>query len=70
MKNGWKLIIAVDKKDKTGKTKTPKALFNLKDNIKENEKQNLLFRAKYASKVKELFNLYNTTRNSGVKTKI
>tara|TARA_R110002126_G_scaffold291731_2_gene456134 strand:- start:769 stop:2241 length:1473 start_codon:yes stop_codon:yes gene_type:complete len=70
VKNGWKLIIAVDKKDKTGKTRTPKALFNLNDNIQENEHQNLIRNPKYTSKVKSLFTAYNSVIKSGISTKI
>ena len=70
IKDGWKLIISFDKKDKTGATRTPKALFNLNENVEENEQQNLVHNPKYALKIKTLFTAYNTTRKSGVSTKI
>ena len=66
--NGWKLIIQVDKKDKTDAKRTPFALFNLNDNVSENESENLIDNPKYQNKVKELFEKYNKTRNSEVKT--
>ncbi|MGJ8659030.1 MAG: sulfatase family protein [Cellulophaga fucicola] len=69
IKDGWKLIIAFDKKDKTNSTRKPVALFNLNTNITENEKQNLIDAPKYASKVKNLFTTYNKYRDSGEKTK-
>ncbi|CDF79850.1 arylsulfatase [Formosa agariphila KMM 3901] len=70
IKDGWKLIINFDKKDKSDLTRTPMALFNLNENIEEHEKQNLINNSKYKAKVDLLFNLYNETRESGVKTKI
>ncbi|TXG39264.1 sulfatase family protein [Seonamhaeicola maritimus] len=66
--DGWKLIIQVDKKDKTDAARTPFALFNLNDNISENENENLVDNPKYQDKVKELFAKYNRTRNSKIKT--
>lgn len=66
--NGWKLIIQVDKKDKTDRKKTPIALFNLNENISEKENQNLINNPKYKAKVTELFEKYNNTRNIKVKT--
>ncbi|ADY28273.1 MULTISPECIES: sulfatase family protein [Cellulophaga] len=70
IKDGWKLIIAFDKKDKTNSTRTPVALFNLNNNVIENEKQNLIHKPEFASKVKSLFTTYNTYRDPGEKTKI
>lgn len=69
-KDGWKLIVQFSKKDKTDKTRTPFALFNLNDNVIEKEAQNLIGVAKYKNKVTELFNLFNETRDSGIKTKL
>lgn len=66
--DGWKLIIQVDKKDKTDNTRTPFALFNLNTNISENENQNLINKPKYQAKVKYLFEKYNKTRDSKKKT--
>ncbi|WP_111708170.1 sulfatase family protein [Lutibacter citreus] len=68
--NGWKLIIQIDKKDKTFKKRTPFALFNLNDNISEDEKENLINNPKYKDKIDKLFKKYNTTRNSKIKTGI
>ena len=65
---GWKLIIQIDKKDKTDTTRTPFALFNLNNNISEKESENLIDDSKYQAKVKELFEKYNKTRDSKIKT--
>ncbi|SFF67718.1 Arylsulfatase A [Salegentibacter agarivorans] len=70
IKDGWKLIIDFDKKDKTGMTRTPSALFNLEDNVEERESENLISDPKYKEKVATLFKLYNETRDSGAKTKL
>ncbi|TXE07027.1 arylsulfatase [Seonamhaeicola algicola] len=66
--DGWKLIIKFDKKDKTDATRTPIALFNLNENISEKEAKNLIDNPKYQHKVKTLFNTYNKTRDSKIKT--
>ncbi|WP_299555887.1 arylsulfatase [Seonamhaeicola sp.] len=68
IKDGWKLIIQVDKKDKTNKTRTPIALFNLNKNIWEHEEFNYINNPKYIKKVKSLLELYSDTRDSGVFT--
>lgn len=68
--NGWKLIIQVDKSDKTDAKRTPKALFNLKENPSENEVYNLIDDAAFSKKIKQLLNMYNLTRNSKVATAI
>ena len=70
VKDGYKLIIAFDKNDKTDSTRTPIALFNLEENKEENETYNLVNRPKYKLKVEELFNAYNMLRASGEATKI
>lgn len=64
IENGWKLIIQVDKKNKSGATKTPKALFDLNTNPSEKEGLNLIGDSKYQEKIKYLFETYNNTRNS------
>ncbi|WP_282122139.1 sulfatase family protein [Algibacter mikhailovii] len=69
IKDGWKLIIDFDKKDKTLKTRTPSALFYLHNNISENENQNLITNSKYQDKVDELFDTFNAARDSGISTK-
>nr|WP_320120364.1 arylsulfatase [uncultured Marinifilum sp.] len=61
---GWKLIIQVDKKDKTNKTRTPIALFDLNKNEKEDERYNLVNDKKHQKKLKYLFNKYNDTRDN------
>ncbi len=65
---GWKLIIQIDKKDRTNTTRTPFALFNLNDNIVEEETKNLINNPDYQFKVKTLFDKYNKTRDSKTKT--
>jgi arylsulfatase A-like enzyme len=64
----WKLIIQIDKKDKTNKKRTPIALFNLKTNDTEDERFNFIYNKKYSKKVKELLEKYSKTRDSGVMT--
>ena len=64
IENGWKLIVNVDKKDKTNKTSKPIALFNLNDNIEENEAENFINHPKYKDKVAQLYEKYNHTRSS------
>ncbi|TNJ43598.1 arylsulfatase [Tamlana fucoidanivorans] len=66
--NGWKLILQVDKKDKTNKTSTPVALFNLNDNVEEEESKNYIKNPNYQKKIQELYNKYNQTRESLVFT--
>ncbi|MDF9796468.1 arylsulfatase A-like enzyme [Catalinimonas alkaloidigena] len=68
IENGWKLIIQVDKKDKSDQTRTPVALFNLNDNLIEDERYNLINNNKYMKKVEALFDKYNSTRESKVFT--
>lgn len=70
IKDQWKLIVSFDKKDKTDATRKPIALFDLSTNIKENERDNLIDRAKYSSTVNALFELYNRTRDNGISTKL
>ncbi|WP_139956913.1 sulfatase family protein [Flavicella sediminum] len=59
----WKLIIQLDKKDKTDKTRTPSELYNLKDNPTENKSKNLVNNPKHRNKVLYLFNKYNKYRD-------
>lgn len=68
IENGWKLIIQIDKKDKSNNTRIPIALFNLNTNIWEHEAFNYINDSKYRSKVNYLFKLYNKTRDSGQET--
>lgn len=63
IEDGWKLIIYIDPKDKTNKTRTPIALFDLKNNIKECEENNFIDNPKYKKKVQYLFNRYNQFRD-------
>jgi arylsulfatase A-like enzyme len=67
-KDGWKLIIKLDRKDKTDSKRTPFELYNLNENPTEKKSENLIHAPKYREKVKELFNTYNTTRNSKLRT--
>ncbi|BAX81124.1 sulfatase family protein [Labilibaculum antarcticum] len=61
---GWKLIIQMDKKDKTDKIRTPIALFDLNNNEKEDERYNLINDKKYQDKIEYLFKKYNDTRDN------
>ncbi|WP_298369699.1 arylsulfatase [uncultured Lutibacter sp.] len=69
VKDGWKLIIQFEKKDKTDKTRTPIALFDLKNNIWEHEELNQINNSKYKKKVTSLLKLYNETRDNGIATR-
>jgi len=69
IKDGWKLIMQDDKKDKEYKIRRPIALFNLNNNPSEIERDNLVNNPGYKSKVDYLFSIYNQTRNSGLPTK-
>jgi arylsulfatase A-like enzyme len=63
--DNWKLIIQSSHKlDKW----EPVALFDLKSNLVENEKQNKIHNPEYQGKVKSMFNTYMETRKSGVRT--
>ncbi|RKR14985.1 arylsulfatase A-like enzyme [Maribacter vaceletii] len=66
----FKLIITIDKKDKTYTTRKPYALFNLKKDPTEKEKNNLINNPNYKKTVNLLFKKYNTTRDSKIITGI
>lgn len=66
--DGWKLIIKLDKKDKTDSKRTPTDLYNLNENPTEKQSGNLINSPKYQNKVKELFEKYNKTRDSKKRT--
>jgi len=63
IEDGWKLIIQIDKKDKTDNTRTPKALFNLINNPGEKQDQNKLNDPEQKGRVKKLFDKYNRLRD-------
>ncbi|MCW2120730.1 sulfatase family protein [Flavobacterium sp. 7A] len=69
IEDGWKLIIAFDKKDKSDTTRTPHALFNLVDNVEEKESGNLINVPKYKVKVEQLFAAFNAARDGNKPTK-
>lgn len=64
----WKLIIQSDKKDKTDVTREAVALFNLKDNPTEDESKNLVNDPAQKERITLLFEKYNKTRASKVRT--
>lgn len=68
IEKGWKLIIQIDKKDKTNKKRKPIALFDLNTNVWEHEELNLINNPKYKGKIERLFKKYNETRDSGIPT--
>ncbi|WPR71070.1 arylsulfatase [Flavobacterium sp. NG2] len=68
--DGWKLIIAFDKKDKSDQIRKPFALYNLNDNLEEKEIENLINNPKYQSEVEALFEAYNQIRTTEKATKI
>lgn len=63
---GWKLIIQVNKKTLDFENSTPIALFNLNDNITEDESKNYIDHPKYQKKAQELFKKYKETIASKV----
>lgn len=68
IENDWKLIIQIDKKDKSNKKRTPIALFNLKTNDIEDERFNLVLNKKYQKRVKDLLEKYSKTRDGNQPT--
>ena len=70
LKDRWKLIIKLDKKDKTDSTRKPVALFDLTNNPTEKKNENLINSAKHKELIAELFKTYNETRDSKVETGI
>lgn len=66
VEKGWKLIIQVDKKDKTNNTRTPVELYNLADNPTEKADENLINDPAQQGRIQELFKKYNETRDSAV----
>ena len=61
--DNWKLIIQIDKKDKTDQTRSPTALFNLSTNPTERESGNLIDDPSQAQRIQELFDTYNHSRD-------
>jgi len=61
--DGWKLIIQIDKRDKTDNTRMPIALFNLNESPSEQSVNNLIDNDEHEEKVKHLFNKYNQLRD-------
>ncbi|NRB52554.1 MAG: arylsulfatase [Saprospiraceae bacterium] len=68
IEDDWKLIIKVDKKDKTDQTRKPIALFNLHDNPSENETDNLINSPAQQDRIEQMFRKYNETRKGGQPT--
>lgn len=63
IEDNWKLIIQVDKKDKTDKKRKPIALFNLADNPWEKESENLIGSKDEKERVNAMFSKYNSANN-------
>ena len=68
IEEGWKLIIQVDKKDKTDQARKPTALFNLVENPTEKEAFNYIDSEEHREKVQSMFDRYNTIRASMKRT--
>ena len=68
IEDGWKLIIQIDKKDKTDKTRMPVALFNLNENPSEKEEGNLINKPNQQKRIEAMFTKYQKIRESKVKT--
>lgn len=69
IEDGWKLIIQIDKKDKTDQVRKPTALFNLHDNPSEIEAKNLILESEHKERIMQMFDKYNQTRNTKVLTR-
>lgn len=63
IRDGWKLIMQVDKKDKTDRIRIPVALYNLDDNPQEDESKNLIASKQHQELVMELFAMYHRMRD-------
>ncbi|WNJ16576.1 arylsulfatase [Pontibacter sp. G13] len=59
----WKLIIQIDRKDKTWNTRKPIALFNLEDNLQEQESGNMIDDPRQRKRVQAMFQAYNEQRD-------
>lgn len=70
LEDQWKLIIKLDKKDKTDKIRTPFALFDLNNNPSEKQNGNLINSKKHQKIIDMLYKKYNETRDSKTKTGI
>ena len=68
VEDGWKLIIQLDKKDKTDQTRTPVALFNLNKNPSEEEAGNLIDNPEQQERIDAMFRKYNETRDRAGRT--
>ncbi|BAX78459.1 sulfatase family protein [Labilibaculum antarcticum] len=68
IEDDWKLIIQIDKKDKTDQKRTAIALYNLNDNPTENEAQNLIKSEAHQQRINTMFDKYNTIRKNGDST--
>ncbi len=63
IRDGWKLIMQVDKKDKSDRIRIPIALYDLNDNPQEEESKNLIASKEHQELVMEMFAMYNTLRD-------
>lgn len=68
IEDGWKLIIQVDKNDRTDRTRTPVALFNLHENPSEKEEGNWIKSPEHQERIAAMFRKYKETRESAVRT--
>lgn len=68
IEDGWKLILQVDREDRTDTKRRPIALFNLYENPGEKEEGNLVNDPAQKERVEQMFALYNETRDSRVFT--
>ncbi|MEM9987013.1 MAG: sulfatase-like hydrolase/transferase, partial [Bacteroidota bacterium] len=64
IQDNWKLIIQLDKKDKTDQTRYPVALFDLSTNPTEAESGNLIHAPSQARRVATLLDTYNRYRDN------
>lgn len=64
IEDGWKLIIQVDKKDKTDQLRKPTALYNLNDDPTEKQANNLINSKHQQKRIKAMYTKYNTIRKN------
>lgn len=63
----WKLIMKVDRDDRTAASLTPMAIFNLESNPGEKEEENLVKVEENQELIREMSEKYGAVRNEGMK---
>lgn len=68
IEDGWKLIVQYDKKDKFDKKRKPIALFDLNENVVEDDSKNLINQPEYKDRVERMFKKFNQLRDQKSRT--